>query len=105
MGDRCNASPEVARDLIDLQAEEVFDLRAGDKDRDPVREADHDRTRNEPHRSAESCNAHEDENHSGKKRADVEPFNPVTGNDAGHDNHECASRSADLRARAAESRN
>ena len=65
-GNRRHASPEVARDLINLQAEEVFDLSAGDEDRDTIGEADHYRTRNEADGCAQPSNAHEDQNDSGE---------------------------------------
>src|SRR5690348_14917721 len=91
--------------MIDSQTEEVLDLSTGDQDRDAVGETDNHGTWNEAYRCAKTGNAHEDQNDPGDQGTDVEPFNPITGNDAGHDNDERSGRSADLSARAAESRN
>src|SRR4051794_29697355 len=44
-----HAQRENARNFIQLQAEEILHLRAGDQDSDAVREADHHRTRNVLH--------------------------------------------------------
>ena len=51
---RLHAQPEHAGNFLELQTEEIFDLRAGDQDGDAVGEADDDRARNELHRRAQA---------------------------------------------------
>ncbi len=50
LGQRLHAQPEHAGNFFQMQAEEIFHLRAGDQDGDAVGEADDDGTRNVLHR-------------------------------------------------------
>ena len=60
-GERLHSQPEDARNLVEVQSEEVFDLRAGDQNGDAVGEADDDRPRDELHRGAHAGDAHDDQ--------------------------------------------
>jgi hypothetical protein len=58
VADLDHARQEHAGRLLDVQSEQVADLRAGDEQRDAVREPDHDRPRQEAHRGAQPGEAH-----------------------------------------------
>ena len=94
----------IARNFIQLQSEEVFDLRAGDQDRDAVGEADDDRPRNELDRRAHAGEAHDHQQDAGHHRAHEQAVDAVLGDDAGDHDDERAGRPADLRPRAAQRR-
>ena len=94
--------PELAGNLVDVQAEEIFDLRAGDQDRDAVGESETTgRGMNftaEPMpvtpmmtSSTPAITVHMNR-----------PSTPWSGDDAGDDHDEGAGRAADLRLRSAE---
>ncbi len=53
-GEGFHAQPEDAGNFVEVQAEEVFDLRAGDQDGDAVGESDDDGAGNELDRGAQA---------------------------------------------------
>ena len=66
---QCSRAPRMRaagtrRARVDLQPEEIPDLRAGDQDRDAVGEADDDRPRQELHRGAHAGDAEDDQHHA-----------------------------------------
>jgi hypothetical protein len=63
-------------------AEEVFDLRAGDDQRDTVGEADDDRPGNETDSGPRSGQAHDDENRASHHGAHEQAVDAVLGDDA-----------------------
>ena len=77
---------------VDLQPEEIPNLRAGDEDGDPVGEADDDRARDEPHRRSHAGDAERDEQHAGHQRAHEQAIDAVARDDAGDDDDEGAGR-------------
>jgi hypothetical protein len=93
---------EVAGNVLDRDAEEVLDLRAGDEQRDAVREADHDRPRDEAHGGAESRHSRGDQERAGHHRAHEQARDAVLCHDGADDHDECSGRSANLVARAPE---
>src|SRR5205814_1807217 len=95
--------PEVARHR-NREAEEIANLRARDEHRDPVREADDDRPRDELDRVPHARRAEYDEQRARHHRAHEQAVDAVVRDDAGHDDDERAGRPCDLEARAAERR-
>ena len=51
---RFHPQPEHARNFVEMQSEEIFDLRAGNQHRNAVGESNHHRPRNELHRRAQA---------------------------------------------------
>ena len=72
---------EIARHFLDLQPEEIFDLRAGDDDRDAVGESNDHRPRNELHRRAQAGDAQDHQHHARHQRAHEQAVDPVLRDD------------------------
>ena len=95
-GQGLHAQPEDARNLGELQAEEIFHLSAGDQNGDSVGEADHHWPGNKLHSRAHAGDAHDHEQNSSHHCAHEESVDAVHRDDAGHDDDEGASWSANL---------
>ena len=91
-----HARPEHAGNFFQVEAEEIFHLRAGDQDGNTVREPNDDWPRNVLHRRAHSGKPHDDENDSRHHRAHEQAFDAMNGNDAGDDDHKGSGGAADL---------
>ena len=102
--DRREAADELTRILGHPQPEKVADLRAGDEDRDTVRESHHDRPGDETDGSASAGHAKDDEHDARHHRAHVQAGDAVLRDYPGNDHDECASGAADLNPRSAERR-
>jgi hypothetical protein len=98
---RCQKTPGT---LSELQAEEIFHLRAGDQNGDAVGEADHDGARNELDGGAHAGDAHDHQQNSGHHGAHEKSVDAMKRDDAGHDDDEGAGGSADLSFGAAQQR-
>src|SRR5947209_6235523 len=96
--DRLGPAEEFAGHVLDLEAEEILDLRAGDEHRDAVGEAHNYRPGQEFDGRPEPGEAEQDQHDSGHERADIEPVDAVPGDDAEDDDDERPGRPADLRA-------
>ena len=88
---------KITGDMIHLQAEEVANLGAGDKNRDAIGEADNDWPREIFHHRAHARDAKQHEKHSRHHRAHEQAINAVLCDDAGNHHHEGPSRAANLR--------
>ena len=97
-----HASQKFSRNLVDFEAEEILDLRAGDDHRDAVRESHNHRARNVFHRGAEPGDAQNDEQHARHQRAHEQAVQAVPRHDAVDDHDERARGAADLRRRSAQ---
>ena len=97
IGQRFDAQPEDARNFVEMQSEEIFDLGAGDQDRNAVGESDDDRARDKFHRRAQPGNAHDHKQNAGHHGAHEQSVDAMNGNDACDHDDKCARRSADLR--------
>ena len=102
--DRMRLGEEIGRHLVDLQAEQVLDLRDRDQHGDAVGEADDDRDRDVAHQRAEPEPAEREQEHAGEHGRDQQVGDAVALDDAVDDDDEGARRAADLHARAAERR-
>ncbi len=85
-----------------MQSEEIFNLRAGDQHRDPIRESNHHRTRNKFHSCAQARHAHDHQQHAGHHRAHEQSVHAVHCDNPGYDHYERARRAANLHLRAAQ---
>ena len=106
MGAACDKGlhpqPEFAGNFGQVQAEEIFDLRAGNQHRDAVGKTDHDRPRNKLHRGAHAGRAQNDEDGARHDGAHVKPVNAMHGDDPRNYDDESAGGSANLSLRSAE---
>src|SRR5258708_32193952 len=82
LSQRFDASPKHARNFLQVEAEEIFYLRAGDQDGYAVCEPDNDGPRNILYRCAHPGKAHDDENHSGHHCEHEQAFDAMNGYDA-----------------------
>ena len=73
---------EITGDAIHLQAKKIANLRAGDKDRDTVGEADDDRPWKIFHHGAHAGHAQQDEENARHHRAHEQAVDPVLGDDS-----------------------
>ena len=99
---RAQLEEEIRRQLVDLQPEEILELRQDDEHGDAVGEADDDGDRNEAHQVAEPERAHQQEQAAGQHGGEQQVGDAVALDDGVHHHHESAGRSADLHARAAQ---
>jgi hypothetical protein len=60
-GESFHAQPEDAGDFIETQSEEIFDLRAGDQNRDTICKSDDNGARNEFYPGTEPGRSHDDQ--------------------------------------------
>ena len=88
--------------MVELQAEEILDLGAGDQDGDAVGEADDHGSRNELDSRAHARDAHDHQQDAGHHRAHEEAIDTVECNNARDDNDESAGGSSDLGFRTAQ---
>jgi len=95
---------EIGRQLGDLQAEQVLQLRQPDQHRDAVGEADDDGHRDVAHQRAEAQQPHREQQHARQRSGDQQVGQPVALHDAVDDDDEGARRAADLHLRAAQRR-
>ena len=102
-GKSLHSQPEFAGNLVQVQAEKIFDLGARDQDRDAVGKSDYDRARNKLHRCAHTGCAQDDEYRARHDRTHVQAVDAVYGDDAGDDDDKCTCRPADLSLRSAQS--
>ena len=91
--------PEFSGDLGQVQAEKIFDLGAGDQDRDAIGETDHHRTRNKLHRRTHAGCAQHHEQYAGHHGAHEEAVDSVHCDNSRHHYDKCAGRPANLRFR------
>ncbi len=85
-----------------MQAEEIFDLGAGDQHRDAVGKPDDHRPRNKLHRRAHAGRAQHDEYGARHHRAHVQAVDAVHGDDPGDHDDERAGGPANLSLRSAQ---
>src|SRR5271166_1709106 len=90
------AKPEHAGNFVEMQAEEVFDLRAGDQHGDAVGESNYDWAWDELHCRSESSQSHDDQEQSGHYGAHEQPIHAVHCNDARYDDDEGSGWPANL---------
>ena len=102
--ERDHARPELAGHDLQVEAEEVAQLGAGDEDGDAVREADDDRARDEADGDAHAGEPHDDQHDAGHHRAHEQAVDAVLRDDAGDDDDERAGRPGNLHARTAQRR-
>ena len=103
-GKGLHAQPEHTWKFVDLQAEEIFDLRAGDENRNAVGEPDHDGTGYELHRRAHAGRSHDHQEDASHHGAHEQAVNTVGSDDPGHHYYEGAGRTANLGLRSAKCR-
>ena len=96
-GESFDALPENAGNFFELQAKEVFDLRAGDEDGDTVGEADDDGPRDKFDGGAHAGEAHDHEDDAGHHGADEQAIDAVRGDDSRDDDDESTGGATDLR--------
>ena len=99
---RLHAQPEFAGNLVQMQAEEIFDLGAGNQHGDAVGKADDHRPRNKLHRGAHAGCAQNDEHDARHHGAHEQSVDAVDGDDPGDHDDERAGGSADLSLRSAQ---
>lgn len=99
-----HAKPENAGDFVEMQAQEVFHLGAGNEDGDAIGESDDDGARDELDGRAQACDSHDDEENSGHDGAHEKAVYTVCRDDAGDYNDEGSGGPADLSLRSAEGR-
>ena len=85
-----------------MQAEEIFDLRAGNQHRDAVGKADHHRPRNELHRRAHAGCAQHDQDGARHDGAHVQAVNAMHRDDPRNHDDEGAGGPANLSFRSAQ---
>ena len=95
---------EFGGNIIDGEAEEIFDLRAEDDDRDAAGETGGDGIGDELDHRAEARETHDEEHDAGHSGADDEILNAVLRDGGVNDANESAGGSADLHAGTAERR-
>src|SRR5215475_13722119 len=88
---------EISRHRIEVQAEEILDLRAGDQNGDTIREADHNWPRKIFDRGTHTRGSEKKQKDASHHRADKEAVDAVLGDDSRYNNNECAGWAADLR--------
>jgi hypothetical protein len=93
---RFHPQPEFAGNFGQLQAEEIFDLRAGYQHRDAVGKTDHDRPRNKFHRRTHAGRTQDNEDGSRHDGTHVQAVNTVRGNNPGNHDDEGAGGPANL---------
>ncbi len=93
---RFHPQPKHTGSFVDLQAEEILHLRARDQDGNAVREADHDRSRDELHGRSHSGHAHEYEENAGHHRTHEQSVHAMRRDDARDDDDERTRWTADL---------
>ena len=103
-GEGLDAGEEFRRQVVDLQAEEILDLRHEDDDGDTVGETDDDGDRDEADQLPHARDAHCQQKGASQHGRTEQVHEAVGGNDAVNDRDECAGGAADLHARAAEER-
>ena len=99
-GERADFAEKLAGELVDLEAEEILDLREKDDHRDAVGETDDHRNRDEADHAAEAEGPHGDEYHPGQHGGDEQVGDAVVDHDGVDDRDEGAGRAADLNPRA-----
>ena len=99
---RLHPQPEFAGDLGQMQAEEIFDLRAGNQHCDAVGKADDHRPRNKLHRGAHAGCAQNYKYGAGHHGAHVKSVNAMDGDDPGNYDDESAGGPANLGLRSAQ---
>ena len=104
-GQRLDAQPEHARNFLEMQPEEILDLRARDQHRNPIRKSNYDRPRNEFHSRAQARDAHDHQQHAGHHGAHEQSIHAVHRDDPRHHHHKRAGRPANLHLRSAQRRN
>ncbi len=97
-------SNKIARQCLGLQAEEVFDLRAGNHYRNTIGETDHDWPRNKTHGCSETGDSENQQEDACHQRAHVESIDAISGHNPENHHHKGPGRAADLGGRTAERR-
>ena len=88
-----------------MQPEEVFHLRAGNQNCDPVGETDHDWPRDKLDSCPHAGRAHYNQQDSGHHRAHEQAVHAMCGDNAGNDNNKSPRWAANLSLGPAEGRN
>ena len=100
-----HAREEFARHMVDLQAEEIFDLRGRDQQRNAVGKSDDDGAGDELDRVSQTRESEHQQDHARHHRDHQQSVESMFGDDARHDDDESAGGSADLNPRTAQRRN
>src|SRR5580658_3718047 len=100
-----NARCEVARHLVNLEAKEILDLRAGNNDGDPIRETHDHRAGYELNRSTQTGCAQDQQDDSSQQGAHEQAIDTEFRDNSEYHHHEGASWTAYLGWGPSESRN
>ena len=95
---RLKPSQKIARHMVHLQPEKILDLGAGNHHGNPVGKSHYYRTGNVFHRAAQPGHTQKNQEDTGYPGAHKKAVNTVFRYNAGHHNHKCAGRSANLHA-------
>jgi hypothetical protein len=101
---RAHLAEELARQIVDAQAEKILDLRNEDDDGNAVGETDDYRQRDEADHAAEPECAHGEQHDARHHRGDQQVLHAIVHDDGVDDRDEGPGRAADLHARSAQCR-
>src|SRR5262249_10555093 len=96
MAERGHAMKEIPGHRIEMKAEEILDLRAGDQDGYAVREADDDRSRKVFDGRTHARHSKEEQKNASHHRANKKAINAVLADDPSHNDDKCAGWAANL---------